>query len=79
MQRRPQRRVGLLGVLVLAGCALPPVHEPPVVGPEDPALARRAKVLAAWQRGESLPAETDRYAAALRERWEAAAAPAPPR
>jgi soluble lytic murein transglycosylase-like protein len=30
-----------------------------------------AKVLAAWQRGEPLPAETERYAATLRERWEA--------
>jgi soluble lytic murein transglycosylase-like protein len=30
-----------------------------------------AKVLAAWQRGEPLPAETEHYAAAMRERWEA--------
>lgn len=30
-----------------------------------------AKVLAAWERGEPLPRETERYAAALRERWEA--------
>lgn len=30
-----------------------------------------AKVLAAWERGEPLPAETERYAAAMRERWEA--------
>jgi soluble lytic murein transglycosylase len=30
-----------------------------------------AKVLAAWQRGEPLPAETERYAATMRERWEA--------
>jgi soluble lytic murein transglycosylase len=30
-----------------------------------------AKVLTAWQRGEPLPTETERYAAALRERWEA--------
>lgn len=33
------------------------------------------KVLEAWQRGEPLPAETERYAAALRERWEAATLP----
>lgn len=31
------------------------------------------KVLAAWQAGAPLPAETDRYAAKLRERWEALA------
>lgn len=29
------------------------------------------KVLTAWQAGAPLPAETERYAAALRERWEA--------
>ena len=33
-----------------------------------------AKVLAAWQGGAPLPEETERYAATLRERWEALAA-----
>jgi soluble lytic murein transglycosylase-like protein len=33
-----------------------------------------ARVLAAWQGGQPLPQETERYAAALRERWEAIAA-----
>lgn len=28
-------------------------------------------VLAAWQRGEALPAETERYSATMRERWQA--------
>lgn len=30
-----------------------------------------SKVLSAWERGEALPIETERYSAALRERWEA--------